>query len=88
LILTGLLAGLRVDELRRADVGDVRGSTSGGVAVIHVRGKGGKDRPVPIETDLLAIIEDYLDSRVRRFPDTTGFRGVAMAGECPAVRGP
>ena len=38
LILTGLLAGLRADELRRADVGDIRTSTGGG-AVIHVPGK-------------------------------------------------
>jgi integrase len=35
LILTGLLAGLRLDELRRADVGDIRTCTGGG-AVIHV----------------------------------------------------
>jgi integrase/recombinase XerC len=70
LILTGLLAGLRADELRRADVGDIRTSTGGG-AVIHVRGKGGKDRTVPIEADLLAVIEDYLDSRAHRFPTTT-----------------
>jgi integrase/recombinase XerC len=26
---------------------------------------------VPIEADLLAVIEDYLDSRARRFPATT-----------------
>ena len=41
-ILTGPLAGLRADELRRADVGDIRTSTGGG-AVIHLRGKGTKD---------------------------------------------
>jgi integrase/recombinase XerC len=70
LILTGLLAGLRADELRRADVGDIRTSTGGG-AVIQVRGKGGKDRTVPIEADLSAVIEDYLDSRAHRFPPTT-----------------
>ena len=42
MILTGPLAGLRADELRRADVGDIRTSTGGG-AVIHLRGKGTKD---------------------------------------------
>jgi integrase/recombinase XerC len=68
LILTGLLAGLRADELRRADVGDIR-TTEGG-AVIHVRGKGSKDRAVPIEADLLSVIEDYLDSRAGRLPVT------------------
>jgi len=51
LILTGLLDGLRADELRRADVGDIRRSTDGG-AVLHVRGKGSKDRAVPIEVEL------------------------------------
>jgi integrase/recombinase XerC len=70
LILTGLLAGLRLDELRRADVGDIRTSTDGG-AVIYVRGKAGKDRAVPIEADLLAAIENYLDSRAVRFPVAT-----------------
>ena len=68
LILTGLLAGLRADELRRADVRDIR--TTDGGAVIHVRGKGGKDRAVPIEADLLSVIEDYLESRARRLPAT------------------
>jgi len=55
LILTALLAGPRLDELRRADVGDLRTSTDDG-AVIHVRGEGGKDRSVPIEPELLAVI--------------------------------
>ena len=64
LILTGLLAGLRADELRRADVGDIRTGTGGG-AVIHVNGKGSKDRTVPIGATLLSVIEDYLDSRAR-----------------------
>jgi site-specific recombinase XerD len=69
LMLTGLLAGLRADELRRADVGDIRRSTEGG-AVLHVRGKGSKDRAVPIEAELLSVIEDYLDSRAGRLPAT------------------
>jgi integrase/recombinase XerC len=46
LMRTGLLAGLRADELRRADVGDIRTGADGG-AVLHVRGKGSKDRAVP-----------------------------------------
>ena len=44
LILTGLLAGLRADELLRANVGDLRRTDDG--AVVHVRGKGGRDRYV------------------------------------------
>ena len=44
-------------------------STEGG-AVLHVRGKGSKDRAVPIEVELLSVIEDYLDSRASRLPAT------------------
>ena len=92
LILTGLLAGLRADELRRADVSDIRTTDRGG-AVIHVRGKGSKDRTVPIEADLLSVIEDYLDSRAIRFPTTArnplgGTRAFPMAYKRAAIRGP
>ena len=69
LILTGLLAGLRAEELRQADVGDIR-TTDDGAAVIHVKGKGGKERAVPIEAGLLSVIEAYLDTRAIRFPGT------------------
>lgn len=69
LILTALLAGLRADELLQTDVGDIRPTPTSG-AVIHVHGKGGKERAVPIEAPLLAAIEDYLDSRAVRFPDS------------------
>jgi site-specific recombinase XerC len=48
LILTSLLAGLRSDELLRANVSDVRRTDDG--VVIHVRGKGGKDRRIPVES--------------------------------------
>ena len=67
IILTALLAGLRADELRQADIGDIR-TTDEGSAVVHVKGKGGKDRSVPIEAELLAIIAVYLDSRAIRLP--------------------
>ena len=56
LILTGLLAGFRLEELRRADVADIR-TGSGDGAVIYVRGKGDKDRTVPIEADLLEVLK-------------------------------
>jgi site-specific recombinase XerD len=48
MVLTALLAGLRADELVCANIGDHRRSDDG--AVIHVRGKGGKDRRVPQRT--------------------------------------
>ncbi len=51
LILTALLAGLRADELLRANVGDLRRTDDG--AVIDVRSKGGKDRRIPIEPVLV-----------------------------------
>ncbi len=70
IILTGLLAGLRADELRNCDVGDIRTMSEGG-AVIHVKGKGGKERSIPIEPELLSIIETYLDSRSARLPEGT-----------------
>ena len=66
LILTSLLAGLRADELLRANVGDVRRTDAG--AVIHVHGKGGKDRRIPVEPALVDVLEQYLDDRAVRFP--------------------
>jgi integrase len=63
------VAPWRVDELLRANVGDLRPSDDG--AVIHVRGKGGKDRRIPIEPALVEVLEHYLDSRATRFPTTT-----------------
>jgi site-specific recombinase XerD len=59
---------LRADELVRANVGDLRRTDDG--AVIHVRGKGGKDRRVPVESALVQVLERYLDSRAARFPAT------------------
>ena len=50
----------------RANVGDLRRSDDG--AVIHVRGKGGKDRRIPIEPALVDVLERYLDTRAARFP--------------------
>ena len=64
------LAGLRSEELRLADIGDIR-TTDDRAATIHVRGKGGKERSVPIEAELLSVIEAYLDSRAIRFPGGT-----------------
>lgn len=78
LILTSLLAGLRADELLRANVGDVRRSDDG--AVVHVRGKGGKDRRIPVEPALVEVIEHYLDARAVRFPYTAKRRSSPGSG--------
>jgi site-specific recombinase XerD len=73
LVLTAALTGLRADELLRANVGDIRTTTEGGV--IQVRGKGNKDRRIPVEEALINVLECYLDSRAVRFPADTKRRG-------------
>ena len=84
LILTALLAGLRADELVRANVGDLRRTDDG--AVIHVRGKGGKDRRIPIEPALVDILERYLDTRAARFPAAAKRRSSPGRGLAPGRR--
>jgi integrase/recombinase XerC len=79
IILTALLAGLRAQELRGANVGDIR-TTDDGAAVIHVKGKGGKERSIPIEAELLSVIQTYLDSRALRFPDAEKRRATTGVG--------
>ena len=62
------MAGLRANELVKAGVGDIR-TVDGGAAVVHLKGKGGKERSVPIEAELLSVLETYLDSRATSFPN-------------------
>ncbi|MFQ2878630.1 tyrosine recombinase XerC [Mycobacterium sp. MS3] len=81
IILTTLLTGLRAAELRAANIGDVRLTDQGGV--IHVRGKGNKDRAIPIEAALLDVLDDYLTSRGNRFPTTRRRR---QEGDVPVLR--
>ena len=66
IVFTSLLAGLRADELLNANVGDIRRTEDGGV--LHVRGKGNKDRRIPIAGELLEVLDDYLRTRATRFP--------------------
>ena len=82
LILAALLAGLRADELLRANVGDLGRSDDG--AVIHVRGK---DRRIPIEPVIVEVLERYLDSRAARFPAIAKQRspGGGLAAWSPAA---
>ncbi|UAK39192.1 tyrosine-type recombinase/integrase [Gordonia bronchialis] len=67
IVLTGLLAGLRAEELRGSDVGDIRTNTDGS-GVIYVRGKGGKHRHVPVESSYLDAVRVYLQTRALRIP--------------------
>ncbi|MCV7139853.1 site-specific integrase, partial [Mycolicibacterium fortuitum] len=69
----------RAEELRQADVGDVR-TVDSGAGVVHVKGKGGKERAVPVEADLLGVIEVYLDSRATRFPEAARHQGRSEGG--------
>lgn len=66
IVFTSLLAGLRAEELLNANVGDIRRTEDGGV--LHVRGKGNKDRRIPVAHELLQLIDDYLVTRSTRFP--------------------
>jgi site-specific recombinase XerD len=68
IVFTSLLAGLRADELLNANVGDMRRTADGGV--LHVRGKGNKDRRIPVGVELLDVLDDYLQTRTVRFPET------------------
>ncbi|WP_438803799.1 tyrosine-type recombinase/integrase [Mycobacterium paraintracellulare] len=66
IIFTALLAGLRADELISANIGDVRQTGDGGV--LHVHGKGNKDRRIPFSAELLDVLAQYLETRASRFP--------------------
>jgi integrase/recombinase XerC len=86
IILTALLAGLRAAEIRGANVGDLRLTDNGG-GLLHVRGKGNKDRAVPIEHALVEVLNSYLISRAVRFPASTGRRSPTgpLFGRWPAT---
>ena len=60
-----LCAGLRSTELMELTLASVGGRA--GERILTVRGKGGKERAVPVEPELEAVIEEYLASRADRF---------------------
>ncbi|BCJ62629.1 tyrosine-type recombinase/integrase [Micromonospora endophytica] len=64
-----LCAGLRLSELLALRVGSLGGRP--GERRLEVSGKGGRPRVMPVESDVDAVIGDYLDSRVRRFGSRT-----------------
>lgn len=59
-----LCAGLRSSELLELTVASLGGRA--GERIVTVRGKGGKERAVPVEPELEAVIEEYLASRAAR----------------------
>ncbi len=65
-IVTLLTCGLRLSELLDLTMRSIDGPP--GDRVIGVRGKGNKERTVPLEPEVEEIINSYLESRLRRFP--------------------
>lgn len=65
-IVTLLTCGLRLSELLELSITSIDGPP--GDRVVGVRGKGNKERTVPLEPEVEAIITAYLESRLRRFP--------------------
>ena len=93
IILTALLAGLRVDELRQADVGDIP-TTDEGAAAIPVRWQRPPGTQRAHQGRTLSVIERYLDRRARgrthhsrnaAIPDQS--RVQASQPGCPAPTG-
>ena len=65
-VATLLLAGLRSQELRDLERGDIFGRR--GERRLRVLGKGDKERAVPLEPALELVLQTYEESRRRRFP--------------------
>ncbi|MEM8922930.1 MAG: tyrosine-type recombinase/integrase [Actinomycetota bacterium] len=81
-VVTLLTCGLRLSELLDLTVQSIDGPA--GDRVIGVRGKGNKERTVPLEPEVESVIVDYLESRLRRFPGRLSARDplfVANNGE-------
>ena len=68
-----LCAGLRSSELLELTVGCLDGRA--GERYLKVRGKGGKERSIPIEPELDAVVAEYLASRRARFAGRSPGRG-------------
>lgn len=64
-VAVGVLTGVREAELISLNINSIRHTEQG--PVLHVRGKGSKDRSIPFEPELLQIIETYLQSRTQVF---------------------
>jgi site-specific recombinase XerD len=65
-VVTLLTCGLRLSELLDLTIASIDGPP--GDRVVGVRGKGNKERTVPLEPEVEHLITEYLESRLRRFP--------------------
>lgn len=63
-IVTLLTCGLRLSELLDLTIASLDGPA--GDRVVGVRGKGNKERTVPLEPEVEAIVVEYLESRMAR----------------------
>ena len=72
----GLVAGLRSTEMRELQHSAIVGRP--GDQRLHVRGKGSRERSVPIERPLEVVIERYLASCRTRFPHLRFTDGTAL----------
>jgi integrase/recombinase XerD len=70
IVVTLVTCGLRLSELLSLAISSIDGPP--GDRVIGVRGKGNKERTIPLEPEVEAILVDYLESRLRRFPGRLG----------------
>ncbi len=61
-----ITCGLRLAELLELSLRSLDGPP--GDRVIGVRGKGNKERTVPLEPEVEAVLRDYHESRLRKFP--------------------
>jgi integrase/recombinase XerC len=68
-----LCAGLRSSELLELTVGCLDGRE--GERYLKVRGKGGKERSIPVEPELDEVLAEYLVSRTARFAGRAPRRG-------------
>lgn len=68
-----VINGLRICEICRANIGDLRQAE--GYWVLKVRGKGGKEADTRIREDVLGAIHAYLEARGESSPDAPLFIG-------------
>ncbi len=66
IIVTLITCGLRLSELLDLTMRSIDGPP--GDRVIGVRGKGNKERTVPLEPVVESLIATYIETRLRRFP--------------------
>ena len=67
LVATFCVTGIRESEAVALGMGSLEGEP--GARRLQVEGKGGKPRAIPIEPTLEQVIDSYLATRLRRFPD-------------------